>query len=234
MTPDDSIGLTEEAVQRMRAPVDSTVVLFISKLCRQDGTKKVYSALGLDELVGGYPLHVRASDEDFSKVETDLLWRCQSSYVWLQLLQSKNYVDVRFPYLDPKLIAFCRGLPRSHKCVGQETKVRIRRELRSKSLIPEENIEAGRIVGTKGGFIPVLQDWFRRGYNDWCNENVPPKAFGFVDRLITKFVLSRGRSLEGKLQRRLRVATLNIFYDLLDEGKFILENDGEHENLAHL
>ena len=230
MTPSDSIDLTEEAVQYMRAPVDSTVVLFISKLCKHDGTKKVFSALGLDELMGGYPSHVRASQKDFFNVGTELFWRCQSNYVCLQLSQSKNYVEVRFPFLDSELIAFCRGLPRSHKCVGQETKVRLREELHSQALIPEENIEAGRIVGTKAGFIPIWEDWFRRGYSVWCNENIPPKAFNFVDRLITKFILRMGRSLEGRLQRRLRVATLNTFYSLLDEGKFVLRNDDEQEN----
>ncbi|MGQ9680671.1 MAG: asparagine synthase C-terminal domain-containing protein [Candidatus Bathyarchaeia archaeon] len=226
MTFEDSVGLTEEAVQRMRAPIDSKVVLYISKLCRQDGTEKVFSALGLDELTGGYPQHVKANDKIFSRVESDLIWRCQSNYVWLQLLQSRGYVDVRFPYLDSKLIAFCRGLPRSHKCSGMETKVRIREELRTKALIPEENIEAGKIVGTKGGFIPILHDWFKHGYADWCDENIPPEAFGFIDRLITRFVLEKGNTIEGKLQRRLRLATANIFYKLLDDGRFILENGG--------
>jgi len=225
MAPKDSMELTKEAILYMRAPTDLTVVIYISKLCERDGTKKVFSALGLDELIGGYPLHVHASDRDFSKVETDLLWKCQSHYVWLQLAQSKNYMEVRFPYLDSKLIAFCRGLPRAQKCAGQETKIRIREELHKQALIPEVNIEAGRIVGTKAGFTPIFGDWFKRGYADWCDENIPPKAFNFLDRLLMRFVLGRGRTLEGRLQRKHRIATLNTFYDLLDEGKFVLEND---------
>jgi asparagine synthetase B (glutamine-hydrolysing) len=225
MTPEDSIKLTREAVLLTRAPVDSTVVLFMSKLCANDGTYKVFSALGLDELLGGYIQHVRASDKDFHKVETDLIWRCQSYYVWLNLSQSKNYVEVRFPYLQPKLIAFCRGLPRTHKCINQETKIRLREELRKKALIPSENIEAGRIAGTKGGFIPILKDWFNRGYDEWCNENIPPKKSNLFDKLILKFILRTGHTLEGKLQRKVRVATLNTFYDLLDEGKFALEGE---------
>jgi len=232
MTPKDSMDLTEEAVLCMRAPVDSTWGLYTSKLCEHDGTKKIFSALGLDELAGGYPPHVRASDKDFFRVETDLLWKCQSIYVWSQFSQSKNYVEVRFPYLDSKLIAFCRGLPRAHKCAGQETKVRIREELHKQALIPEENIEAGRIVGTKAGFIPILEDWFRRGYGDWCDENIPPKAFNFLDRLLMRFILGRGRTLEGRLQRKLRMATLNSFCGLLDEGKFVLENEGEREKIV--
>lgn len=223
MTPEDSIKLIKEAVLLTRAPVDSTHVLFISKLCAHDGTSKVFSALGLDELMGGYLPHVLASDKDFHRVETDLIWRCQSNYVWVQLSQSKNYIEVRFPYLEPNLIAFCRGLPRAQKCLGKETKIRIREELRQKSLIPSENIEAGRIAGTKAGFIPILKDWFNRGYDKWCNENIPPKAFNFFERLLVKIILGSGHTLEGKLQRKLRVATVNTLYDLLDKGSFILE-----------
>ena len=225
MTPEDSIRLTREAVLLSRAPVDSTVVLFISKLCAQDGTTKVLSALGLDELLGGYPQHVQASDKDFHKVETELIWRCQSYYVWLQLSQSKNYVEVRFPYLEPNLIAFCRGLPRAHKCSGLETKVRLREELRKRSLIPRENIEVGRIAGTKGGFIPILRDWFNRGYDKWCKENIPPRGLNPFERLLVNYILNVGRSEEGKLQRRLRVAALNVFYDLLDEGCFTVKGE---------
>lgn len=233
MTPNDGIRLTEEAVKCMRAPVDSAAVLFISKLCKHDGTKKIFSGLGLDELLGGYPMHARASNKNFFRVETELLWRCQSSYVWMQLAQSKKYVEVRFPFLDSDFIAFCRGLPKSHKCVGQETKIRLRNELHHKGLIPVENIEAGRIAGTKGGFIPVWEDWFTRGYDEWCNENIPPKSFGLADCLITKLVLRMGHSLEGKLQRRIRIAAVNTFYSLLDDGSFRLQNDGEYENSTH-
>lgn len=232
MTPRDGIDLTEEAVLCTRAPTDSTVVLYISKLCERDGTKKVFSGLGLDELMGGYPAHVRASEEEFLKIETETFWTCQSYYVWSQLCQSRNHVEVRFPYLDSQLIAFCRGLPRSQKCVGQETKVRVRKELHGKALIPEENIEAGRIVGTKGGFIPILDDWYKRGYDDWCNENIPPKAVSFIDRLITRFILRLGRSLEGRLQRRFRVAALNTFYRLIDEGSFLVGTDDENKDSA--
>jgi len=226
MTPKDSIDMTEEAVLRMRAPVDSTAVLYISRLCEHNGTRRVVSALGLDELMGGYAAHVVASDKRFAKVETELLWRCQSNYVWIQLLQSRNHVDLRFPYLDPELIAFCRGLPRFHKCRGQETKFRIREELNSKNLIPKENVEAGRIVGTKGGFIPVFSDWFRRGYSEWCDQNLPPKAFNRVQRIMLNQLLGRGRTVEGRLQRRLRASTLNTFYYLVDEGRFLTEDDG--------
>jgi asparagine synthetase B (glutamine-hydrolysing) len=220
MTPQDNIALTEEAVLRMRAPVDLSPVLFLSKLCKEDGTTKVISALGLDEIQGGYVPHVDSSSSDFPRIETDLLWRAQSYYVWLQMKQSEGCVEVKFPYLDAELIAFCRGLPRDQKCAGRETKVRIRKELRARKFIPAENIEAGRIAGTKAGFIPILKDWFDRGLADWTAANIPPQEVSLADRLVFRYLLIRGRTLEGKLQRRLRVATINAFNKLFDEGRF--------------
>jgi len=230
MTPRDSIGLTEEAVLCMRAPIHSTEVLYISKLSRHDGTSRVLSALGLDEIMGGYPQHVHANNGEFFRTETKLLWRCQSYYVWLQLLQSQKYVAVRFPFLDTKLIAFCRGLPRAHKCTGWETKIRLRKELSELTNLPKENIEAGRIAGTKAGFTPILEDWFERGYDDWCKENIVPRAFGIPSRAIVRLICNMGRSLEGRLQRTLRVAALNTFYDLLDRGEFNLTDSGSDED----
>ena len=79
MTAEDSIQLTEETVLYQRGPVDTTHVVFASKLCSQDGTTRILSALGLDELQAGYPEHVNATDDEFSEVESDLLWKCQSS-----------------------------------------------------------------------------------------------------------------------------------------------------------
>ncbi len=130
MTVDDNIQLTEEAVLNQRGPTDTTHVLFTSKLCSRDNTRKVLSALGLDEIQGGYPAHVNASDEEFFEVETNLLWKCQSSYARAQRVQSKRYVEIKFPFLRRELIAWCRGLPRTHKCTDRETKVRLRKELK--------------------------------------------------------------------------------------------------------
>jgi len=160
MTAEDSIRLTEETVLNRRGPVDTTHVTFASKLCNREGTKRVLSALGLDELQGGYPAHVNASEEEFFEVETNLLWKCQSYYAMVSKTGSKRYVDVKFPFLRGDLIAWCRGLPRTHKCIGRETKVRLREELKADSLIPEENIEARRNVGTKGGFCPIARARF--------------------------------------------------------------------------
>jgi len=161
MTAKDSIQLTEEPILSQRGPVDTTHVIFASKLCSQDETREVLGALGLDELQGGYPAHVNAGDEEFFEAETNLLWKCQSSYAWVQRIQSRQYVEVKFPFLHRELIAWCRGLPRIHKCMGRETKVRLREELGAESLIPEKIIEAGRIAGTKWDFAPFWRDGFK-------------------------------------------------------------------------
>lgn len=228
MEPKDSISLTEEAVLKMRAPIHSTISLYLAKVCRSDGTTKVLSALGLDAITGGYPSHVYAKDRNFSKIEEKLLWREQSYYVWIQLLQSRGYVDIKFPFLDHKLIAYCRGLPRHQKCLGNETKIRLRDELKKFTNIPMEIIEAGRIVGTKRGFTPVLEDWFKHGYEEWCKRNIPPKTTSFIDKIMTLGALRIGRTLEGRLQRKLRIAALNVFYQLLDDGKFTVD---EHSDI---
>jgi len=222
MGPEDNMELTEEVVQHSRAPIETAAVLHISKLCKRDGTKKVFSALGLDELMAGYPAHVNTTDSKFFNLETELIWKCQSQYVWLQLAQSQHYVGVRFPFLDRELMGFCRGLPRSQKCQGRVTKLRIRDELHHRSLIPEENIEAGRIVGTKGGFIPILKDWYNRGYREWCDENILPRSFNIGERTLMRIYLGKGRTLEGKIQRKMRLSTMNAFNRLLDDGKFNL------------
>jgi asparagine synthetase B (glutamine-hydrolysing) len=213
MTAEDSIRLTEETVLYLRGPVDTTHVVFASKLCSEDGTGKILRALGLDELQAGYPEHVNATNDEFCEVETNLLWKCQSSWAWAQRMGSGKYVNVKFPFLRGELIAWCRGLPRKHKCVGRETKVRLRKEL-SRTMIPEDNREAGRTAGTKGGFCPILEKWFEHGLKEWSNQNLPPNG------LTSQTRFKMDNVIKGYLWRRWRAATINAFLRLLDEGKF--------------
>lgn len=236
MTPEDSIDITEEAVLAQRSPICNNAPLFISKLCKHDGTTRILSGLGLDELQGGYVAHVDAVSEmekfesesrlwnyppnipnpTFSDVETRLLQECQSAYVWVQITQSQNYLEVKFPFLDSQFVSYCRGLPFNQKCVGRETKIRLREELRDLSLIPDKNIEAGRIAGTKGGFGPSLRDWFERGYDEWCNQNIPPENFCFMDRIKSyAYRFRRNRWI------KLRLATTNTFLNLVENGEFM-------------
>ena len=216
MTAEDSIRLTEETVLYLRGPVDTTHVVFASRLCSEDGTGKILSALGLDELQAGYPEHVNATDDEFCEVEANLLWKCQSSWAWAQRMGSRKHVDVKFPFLRRELIAWCRGLPRTHKCAGRDTKVRLRKEL-NRTPIPDENREAGRTAGTKGGFCPILEKWFEHGLEEWSNENLPPN--GLTSQ--TRFKIDN--MIKGYLWRTWRAATINTFLRLLDQGKFDYE-----------
>lgn len=213
MTAKDSIQLTEEAILNQRGPVDTTHVIFASKLCSQDEAREVLSALGLDELQGGYPAHVNAGDEEFFEAEANLLWKCQSSYAWVQRIQSRQYVEVKFPFLRRELIAWCRVLPRTHKCMGRETKVRLREELGAESLIPKKIIEAGKIAGTKAGFCPIPERWFQDGLEEWCEENLPLNCLTYRTRSRIDDVK------KGYLRRKWPAASINIFLSLLDEGK---------------
>jgi len=214
MAVDDNIQLTGEAVFNARGPVCTTHVLFISRLCSRDGTGKVLGVLGLDELQGGYPAHVNASDEEFLEVETNLLRKCQSSYAWAQRVQSKRCLEVKFPFLYGELVSWCRGLPRTHKCADRRTKVRLRKELKAKSVIPEKISEAGKIVGTKEGFCPILERWFEDDLGEWCEKNLPP------DGLTSEATLRIEKKAKGHLWRKWRAATINTFLRLLDEGRF--------------
>jgi hypothetical protein len=215
MTGEDSIRLTKESVLLQRGPVDITHVLFAAKLCAHDGTQHVVSALGLDELQGGYPEHVNATYHTFPSVETQLLWKCQSSYAWFQKVQSDKYISVKFPFLQHALIAWCRGLPRHQKCRGTETKIRLRTELHHAAWIPPENIEAGRQVGTKGGFCPNLEQWFSDGFAKWAHQNLPPQG---LSPPITRTICDL---LKDYLWRTWRAATINTFLHMIDAEQFI-------------
>jgi len=48
-------------------------------------------------------------------------------------------------------------------------------------------------------------------YDKWCNENIPPKKPNLFGRILVKLILRAGCTMEGKLQRRLRVLALNTF-----------------------
>lgn len=150
----------------------------------------------------------------FLKLKQIIYGKNKSSDTWVQRIQSQRYVDVKFPFLNEKLISWCRGLPRNHKCIGRETKVRLRNELKTQNLIPKENIDAGRIVGTKHPFSPILEKWFKNGLEKWSNDNLPP------DGLDNKIKIKMMELSKEHLWSKWRAATINTFLTLLDEGKF--------------
>ena len=128
-------------------------------------------------------------------------------------------VDVRFPFLDPELIAISRGLPRAAKVEGRETKILLRRALRGD--LPEEIVEAGRIAGTKGGFTPSIAGWWRMGLGDWVDEQLRS-----VPRDLKVACLGPARYAKMRLGLPvnhwilLRLATAPIFQQQHEEGAY--------------
>ncbi len=221
MTLEDHLKLISRSVFNQRSPSDfSTQTLMAAQICNQNRLGTVISGLGIDELLGGYPEHVHASPQDFGLVEERLLWRCQLFYAWIQRVQALGAsVDVKFPFLDSPLISYCRGLPRKAKCSGRETKLLLREEL--KELLPEEIIEAGRIVGTKGGFTPSIAKWWEEGLSEWVEKRIREVPSSLTLQCLgSKRFLKRlvGRPVNFWLS--LRLATVPIFLQQYEEGSY--------------
>ena len=220
MTLDDHLRLLDSSVWNQRSPADfSTQSLMAAQIADREGLHTVLSGLGVDEILGGYPEHVEATPTEFPRVEEKLLWRCQSFYAWVQKAQGAGAgVDVRFPFLDPELIAISRGLPRAAKVEGRETKILLRRALRGD--LPEEIVEAGRIAGTKGGFTPSIAGWWRMGLGDWVDEQLR-----IVPRGLKVACLGPARYAKMRLGLPvnhwilLRLATVPIFQVLVRRSK---------------
>lgn len=216
MTLNNHLELVEETVKNQRMPSDfSTQVLFASKLCKEDGIKVVYSGLGIDEILGGYPDHVFSSEEDYSQVEARLLWRAQAKYAYYTKCQAESQdLDIKFPFLDTDLIAYCRGLPRCVKTKDQKyTKITLREAL--KGLLPEKLRSAGYEVLTKGGFTPSLNTWWDEGLRQWSSSNIDKLSTSLKLKLLGFKRYARKVLCPKKVNKwiMIRLATVPIFLD---------------------
>ncbi len=209
----EHFSLLEETVQNLRSPTDfATQMLLISKRCVEDGVNVLVSGLGLDELCGGYKEHVQATDKTFPEVEAQLLWRSQSHYAWVQKANASS-VQVQFPFLDKNLIAYCRGLPRSFKCVGSETKLLLRAAMRKH--LPSGIIEAGRTVGTKRGFTPLIEDWWMQGLGEWVSHELKRVPLKYkLQPCMLESEMKRFLGGKSLYWRQLRLASLPTFLRL--------------------
>lgn len=161
-TPQDVFPLVKEATYWLRAPTWCPHVLFMGKLCASYGVTKCFIGLGLDALTGGEVGHYEAQGDPikFIQVENKLL-DLQRGYHWANFYQVRNYVDLKVPYMDnPDLVAFFKSLPINHKVEGDQTKLRIRKEVEDFKTLPALNRDYGRKVGTKKGFGPNWVEWF--------------------------------------------------------------------------
>lgn len=168
MTLEHHCSLLRPAIKNALAPLDFTThKLRMAQVSNNE--KHVFSALGLDELCGGYHAHVWASDEEFAEVERLKFEEANYNFVWINAEESKNsQFELYYPYLDAEVIGKFRSFPRELKTHGKETKVMIRNELQKSTLLPQSTIELGRIAGTKGGFVPNILTWWNQGYKEWA------------------------------------------------------------------
>jgi asparagine synthetase B (glutamine-hydrolysing) len=208
-------------VMQQRAPIDALAVLPMAKLCQRHGVYYCLSALGMDEIMGGYPYFTVTPSGMYREVEDQALWKCQSYYVWINKTHSAGYVDLRFPFLNSQFINYARSLPRRQKVDNQATKRRLREELLRFTTIPYENAMAGRLAGTKGGFTPFLEDWWSRGLGDWCDQmwDHVLDYFNLLDRAKLRIAKTYSRD-DLNLWVRLRCATTAVFLKMVEDGAF--------------
>jgi asparagine synthetase B (glutamine-hydrolysing) len=214
----DHIELLEETIRNKRMPTAfNTQVTFAQNLCVDNDIKIVYSALGLDEIQAGYPGHVNASDEAFPGIEKEYLWRCHSHYAWNQKYLCPK-LDVRFPFLDANLIEYSRGLPRDAKCRGQETKVLLREVMKDR--LPTMIVEAGRLAGIKGGFVPPISKWWKEGLGDWAIGEIKKAPKKITSSALGSWYALKNAFGKGNRWIQLRVASVPTLMRLAENDDF--------------
>jgi hypothetical protein len=218
----DHLALLRETVHALRSPVGfSTQITHIFKAIKEDKRNVVFSALGLDECMGGYREHCYATDEGFSRVEESLFEVCHANWVWDTLrIGEMCGLEVMFPFLNDDFISYSRGLDRYLKCDRIRTKILLRKEM--KGYLPDDIVNAGVIVGTKGGFVPPVNDWWSGGLGEWADSQVSEIPLEFKLRVLGLKETLKWRFYMGKLNRWrvLRLASVPTFLDLLEKGEF--------------
>jgi asparagine synthetase B (glutamine-hydrolysing) len=200
MNVGDHLALLRETLALVHQPIDiETQVLVAERLASDFGCDTVFSALGADEIMAGYPAHISCSPIDFPRVEAEQLEICQAHYVYIHSTLSP--LPVKYPYLDPTLISYARGLPLACKRDGDRTKVLMRRAV--KGLIPEENRLHGEVVKTKYGFGPNFDVWWRQGLKDWVYREIGKLPPRIALHFMPEIVLNRAFSLRGRTLIRL-------------------------------
>lgn len=249
MTLEHHCSLLRKTIHNAMAPVGFTThKLRIAQVSNNED--HVFSALGLDELCGGYPAHVWASDDEFAEIERQKFEEANYNFVWINAEESKHSrFKLHYPYLDAEVIGKFRSFPRELKTKGEETKVMIRKELRSTTLLPASTIELGKTAGTKGGFLPHILTWWNQGYKKWAfpnakegqrllDENLPdnPIKMGSktttrletlvrrsskLTKLARKVLRRRGGALGGRSNLWIiaRLASIPILVDILEKGE---------------
>jgi len=216
MKPEGTFPLVKESTLELRAPTWCPQVRYMAHLLAKDGTDKAFIGLGLDAMTGGEVdlQRVQHSIEEFTKAETDCL-ELQRHFIWSNITHCHGLVDLKVPYLEfPDVVAYFRRLPTCHKTEGENTKVRVREEVRDLKFLPEKNASYGLKVGTKKGFGPDWAEFFGMGYEKWTLEHDPA---------LKGFNMSPYPHWKSNCWWKLIFSSLYYFLELLDEGAYTVD-----------
>jgi asparagine synthetase B (glutamine-hydrolysing) len=214
LSPQDIFPTVRDATYFFRAPTWCPYIYSLSKFCREDGTTKCLSSLGLNTITGGDIRLLKAqTDPTFFKLEETNIAATLRDYHWAFLYQSRAFVDLQFPFMDSqKLVAYFKTLPFYHKTEGVIFNVRLRKECLDAKLFPENIINSK----SRREFGPDLVAWFKNGYDKWAIEH-DPATKGFD---TTPF----GEWKTGdNLLLKLMLASTYDFFELIEGESFAIE-----------
>ena len=166
----DHFSLLHDALKNQTGEMNAfpTLHLFIAQKSTEFDI--ILYGLGMDELLGAYPRHIKANDQDYPKIEQlyyNMLPRRKNNCE----VQAKALgLKVEGPFMDDELINFCKKMPRDFKMNAFKTKL-ILRDL-MKGRLPESNRLNGLIVQTKGGFHPPIKNWWNDGLDTWVHDKL--------------------------------------------------------------
>ncbi len=106
------------------------------EMAREDGCSVIFSALGADELFGGYHRHKKSKDIN-RECLSDILKMHKRNTYRDYVTTTDNNLELRLPYLDTELVEFALGIPARYKIDGEKEKI-VLRELAEKLDIDHE------------------------------------------------------------------------------------------------
>ena len=207
------IPLFKESCLLFRAPTWCPQVLYLAKICADDGTNKVFCGLGLDALSGGeYNQATAKTKEEFRAVTLSLMDR-QRDYIWANKYHAKGYVDLKMPFFDRGLVNYMLSLPKEHKVKDMMTRIRLRDEVADLGILPAKIATYGKVAGTKRGFGPDWNEYLSGEYSNWASDFNP-------EQYININMVNRNWRTASFWTKLPLISTCK-FYELLDEGRFI-------------
>lgn len=226
MTAKDAIEMMKIGTLDLRAPTICPHVSFISKMCLEDGTEHALIGLNLDALTGGEKAHADAKTlEEFQKVEKDI-WGLQWDYAWINIYQSRRYLKLYMPYMDPKFVAYMKSIPWKQKTTGGMTKVRIRQEISARKILPDVSALYGKVGGTKRGFCPKWSEWINGPeMQAWIKSvpELPPEFLAMLAKDMDRNFSNWKRNSVGSEWIVLALASTAEFLEMIRKGEFDYE-----------